>query len=262
MISEFTNKHTENLVSRLESVGLTRNDSSVFLMLHSKGEAYLGAKIALLTGIPRQYVYNSLEKLQAMGLVEEVRYKTRLKYKALPPSQITKQATKKFLEAEDIEQELRAVSKVGAEQDFEIYVGDAEVMAYERNIVRTLPLNTKQYIIGGSSDIFLQYFGDIREELEKFGSDRGLESYYIACKEEMPWPERAKEAQRAFNYRVLDILPRTVVSTVIRFDTVAMYSMVSPPLVYVIKSKRIAEDYKKHFDMLWDLAGEKTPKAF
>jgi sugar-specific transcriptional regulator TrmB len=246
------------LSTMLAPYGLTENDTKVFITLHMRGEMMLGAKIAHLSGLPRQYVYTSLEKLVSLLLIESQVEKGRKRYKAYPPSKIVRLAEKKVFEAEDIKAELSAISKVGAEQEFEVYYGDKEVVAYERNYVKTMPHNMKQYIIGGSSDIFLQYFGDINDELNAAGRERGLESYYIACKEEMPWPEIARKSQKAFHYRILDTLPRTIVSTVVRNDTVVMYSMATPPLIYSIKSKRIADDYKKHFDMLWNMA---TPSA-
>ena len=244
------------LTSMLETVGLTGNDSAVYLYLQERGSSMSGSKIAIATKLHRQYVYNSLEKLIKLGLIESIKGGARFKYKALPPVQVTKLARRKLDEAEEIERELKTISTVGAEQDFEVYMGEKAVLEYETKLMHSLPFNTKQYIIGGSSDTFIQFFGDLYNELAEVTNKKGLESYYVACKEEMPWPEEAKKAQKSFQYKVLDSLPKTAISTVVRNDTVGIYSMVSPPLIYVIKSKRVADDYKKFFDMLWDMAGE------
>ncbi len=247
----------KNLPGMLESVGLTANDSAVYIYLLESGASMTGSKIALVNGLHRQYVYNSLSKLEKMGLVEFIEDGNKLRCRALPPVQITKLAQKKLSEAEDIEKELKTISTVGAEQDFEVYMGERQVRDYETRLVENLPLNTEQYIIGGSSDIFVKFFGEQYYELALTTNKKGLKSYYIGCPEEMPWPQTCKEAHNNFDYVILDSLPRTVVSTVVRFDTVAMYSMIAPPLVYVIKSKRVADDYKKFFDMLWNMAKKK-----
>lgn len=57
-----------------------------------------------------------------------------------------------------------------------------------------------------------------------------------------------------FKYRILETLPQTIVQTAIRFDTVTLYTLGNPALVYFIKSKTVAADYKKFFDMLWNMA--------
>lgn len=244
---------TQKILPMLSDIGLTTNDSIVYLELQKRGVAFGGAKLASVLQLHRQYVYNSLLKLLSLGLVEELTIKGHRKYSALPPNQITKLARRKLDDAESLERELKSISMVGAEQDFEVYIGEKQVMDYEMNLVKNIPLNASQYIIGGSSDIFIQFFGDLYDEFADIVAERGLQSYYIACPEEMPWPEKAHQIQKSFEYKVLPNLPRTVVSTVVRFDTVVMYSMVNPPLVYVIKSKRVADDYKKFFDMLWKM---------
>jgi len=53
-------------------------------------------------------------------------------------------------------------------------------------------------------------------------------------------------------------LPQGVTHMVIRKDLVLFYSFLTPPLVYVIKSETVAENYKQFFMMLWNMA-EKNP---
>ena len=253
-----TNSANKKLTIMLESVGLTSNDSSVYLYLQERGSSISGSKIAFATKLHRQYVYNSLEKLTKLNLIESIKDGARFKYKALSPVQVTKLARRKLDEAEEIERELKTISTVGAEQDFEVYMGEKAVLEYETKLMQTLPDNTKQYIIGGSSDTFIQFFGDLYNEIAEVTSKKGLESYYVACKEEMPWPQEARKVQKSFRYKILHSLPKTAISTVVRNDTVGIYSMVTPPLIYVIKSKRVADDYKKFFDMLWEMAVSDT----
>jgi hypothetical protein len=47
-----------------------------------------------------------------------------------------------------------------------------------------------------------------------------------------------------------------VTSTVVRLNTVTIYSLAKPALVYVIKSKVVGAEYKKYFDVLWNMAGK------
>ncbi len=240
----------------LAPLGLTANDTRVYVALLERGISIGGSKLATMLDMHRQYVYNSLQKLSAMGLITVHVEKKLARYQALPPTQITKRARQELDTAEAIEQELKQISAIGAEQDFEVYAGDREVRAYETSLVNRFPAHTAQYIIGGNSDHFMEQFGDMYSDLTSTLNEKGFQTYYIACKEEVRWVETAHRAHRAFAYRVLPTMPHTVMSTAIRLDTVTLYSMAKPPLIYVIKSKRVADDYKKYFDMLWAMAGK------
>ncbi|MEK7567630.1 MAG: helix-turn-helix domain-containing protein [Patescibacteria group bacterium] len=254
-----TNKKEDNLINKklsvmLESVGLTTNDSTIYLYLLERGNSMSGSKLSIATGLHRQYVYNSLKKLEKFKLIESIRDKLRFKYRALPPLQVTKLARKKLDEAEEIEKELKLISNVGAEQDFEIYMGERQVFDFEEKVVNTLKSNSEQYIIGGASDHFIKFFGDQYKDFSGLAKDQKLHSRYVGCPEEEDWLKLAKEANPHFEYKILNTLPKTIVNTVVRFDTVTIYSFASPPLVYVIKSKIVADNYKKFFDMLWNIA--------
>ena len=85
----------EVTIKELSSFGLTENDSQVYLYLLQKGQEVAGSKLALALSLHRQYVYNSIEKLLSLHLIEKLEVGKRHVYKALPPYQITKLAKKK-----------------------------------------------------------------------------------------------------------------------------------------------------------------------
>lgn len=254
-----TNKNTlsvehKKMAVMLESLGLTLNDSTVYLYLLERGNIMGGSKLAIATKLHRQYVYNSLEKLEKLNLIEAIKDGARMKYKALPPVQVTKLARKKLDEAEMIEKELKVISGVGAEQDFEVHMGERQLFDFEERVVTILEPNSEQFIIGGASDHFIKFFGEDYREFSGIAKEQRLRSKYVGCPEEKAWLQIAQKENPYFEYRILDALPKTIVNTVIRFDTVTIYSFAKPPLVYVIKSKIVAENYKKFFDMLWNAA--------
>lgn len=249
---------TNSLHSQLEGLGLTENDSKVYIFLLERGTAFGGSKIAARLGLHRQYVHYSLQKLIEMELVEEVRVGARKAYKALPPQYLTHIAKKNLERAEKAVKELEAISAVGAEQDFEVYRGTKQVFNFEEKVVEGLRENETQYIIGGAAEAFLNFFGDEYESISRVAHAKHLYSQYVGCTgEEKLMSERVRGVfGKNFEYRMLPVLPQTIVQTVIRFDTVTLYTFGNPPLVYIIKSKTVAEDYKKLFDMLWNMAGK------
>lgn len=239
---------------RLESLGLTENDSKVYVHLLERGASVAPSKIAGRLELHRQYVHYSLGKLLGLGLVEEVPVGARTQYKALPPRYLTSLAKKQLENAELAARELEKISTLGDEQDFEIYKGTRQVFEFEEQLVHSLPQGETQYIIGGGAEAFITFFGERYEEITHVAKEHGLKAKYIGTKEELPWLERAKAANKEFEYKILDAMPKTSVQTAIRFDSVTFYSFGNPPLVYIVKSKTVYDDYKKFFDMLWAMA--------
>lgn len=241
--------HADNL----KQFGLTENDSAVYIYLLERGTAFGGAKIASRLSLHRQYVYNSLDKLVELQLVEQVVKGVRPKFQALPPQRLTHLAKKRLSEAEDTVRELDLISAVGADQDFELYRGKRQIIDWEENFVHDLPQGVTQYIIGGGVQAFLDFYGTQYEAISSIARAKGLKTFYLASPADVPLLERVHKALNAFEYRVLPHMPTTTVQTAIRLDTVTFYSLGTPPLVYVLKSKSVYEDYKKFFDMLWNM---------
>lgn len=243
-------------IGELSTFGLTENDSSVYLYLLKKGTEAAGSKIANAVGLHRQYVYNSLEKLLSLQLIENIKVGKRSVYKALPPYQLTKIAKQKLERAAELEKELNLLSSVGHEQDFEVYVGERQVDDFEITILNEMKENEVQYIIGGSTQAFMEFFDNRYEEYADIAKKKKLVSYYVGCQNDESYVHRVKKAHYQFHAKILPDLPKTLISTVVRFDTVTIYSFAKPHIVYVLKSKIVADDYKKFFDMLWNLPGK------
>lgn len=236
--------------------GLTQNDTAVYVHLIKFGDPVAVGKISIGTGLHRQYVYNSIEKLQKLKLIEELKDGKRFKYRALPLYQIEKIAKDYIEKGKEAVHELSLISAVKDEQDIEYYLGERKVMDFEENLIENLPENEVQYIIGGASEEFIRFFGKRYFEMAKVAKKKGLRSYFIGCEEERDWLGRAQKENPLFEFRILKNFPKTVVETVVRFDSVTIYNFAKPPLVYVIKSKVISQDYKKYFNMLWEMAEE------
>lgn len=249
-------KEKSPYTERLSQFGLTDNDSAIYLFLLERGEAYGGSKIAARLGIHRQYVYTSLQKLMGMELVEQVGEGPRPKYQALPPQQLAHLARKRLQDTESTVRELDLISGVGATQDFEIYRGRKQIYDFEESVVHGLKENEVQYIIGGGAETFITFYGDDYEPISAVAKAKGLTTKYVGSPAEVEWLKRAQAAVGNFDYRILPTLPKVTVQTVIRFNTVTFYSFGTPPLVYIIKSKVAFEDYKKFFEMLWDMAAK------
>lgn len=246
-----------NLVDKLGGFGLTENDSKVFLFLLEKGVHFGASKISTALKLHRQYVHNSLEKLAKLNLIEVIGEDRRKKYQAMPPSSFTKFARAKYEQAQIIEKDLLEISGVDTNQTFEVYRGKYQVTLFEERLIAEMSDNESQYIIGGCSDLFIKFFGDSYDFLAADSENKKLTSFYIGSRAELPWLERAKSLNSSFNYRILDNFPSGIINISIRFGGITMYSFGNPPIVYVLKGQEVFTQFKKFFDMLWEMAEEK-----
>jgi predicted transcriptional regulator len=249
-----TSKST--LSHALTELGLAERDADVYLFLLERGTPWAPSKVAQAISLPRQYVHLSLQRLLDLVLLEEVPAGVRRKYRALPPSYVTRMARERLIMAERTAVELEKISGIGATQDAEIYRGTRQILDFEDRLVDGLPMDCEQWGIGGGLEAFLNFFGDNYVPISRRAAEKRLVTYYLAapCEVEgLSGMVKGVFGER-FKIRVLPTLPKTLVQTAIRFDTVTLYTFGTPPLVYFLKSPTVAADYKKFFMMLWDMA--------
>jgi predicted transcriptional regulator len=242
-------------LSGLQSFGLTANESKVYVYLLERGGEVGGSKIAIGTDLHRQYVYLSLPRLINLGLVEEVPVGKLSKYKACAPGEIEKIAKMRVLEAGDLVKELQKFSKVGYEQDFEMYVGAKAIQKYEYDWVHSVREKEYQYIIGGNTEGFAEMMGETLNEYLVNETRKFITTYYIGGTREKGFYVPYISDRLDLHMRFLEKFTKNIVShMVIRKGKVLFYSFLKPELLYVIKSPIVSKNYEDFFMMLWEMA--------
>jgi predicted transcriptional regulator len=240
-----------SLHDRLIAWGLSKSEADVYLYLLQKPTESGGSKISLGTELHRQYVYLALEKLIELGLVETVNYGKRKRYKARPPHEIEKITRRRSLDASDLVYELEKISAVHNDQDFEVLQGTRAIQQYEMDYAEQVAAGESEYIIGGNANGFEQVMGDLLDEYIEIKDGKKIAVHYLGG--DSVEIERYR-TQQFFQARLLPGLPQKVTHMVIRNDEVLFFSFLTPPLVYVLKSKAVVEDYTQFFLLLWNLA--------
>jgi sugar-specific transcriptional regulator TrmB len=241
------------LIDRLISFGYSRPEAQVYLYLLERGSEAGGSKIAVGAGLHRQYVYLALPRLIEEGLVEEVSHGKQHKYMARPPSEIEKIGRRRALQAGDLARELNLVSALGNEQDFEVVQGARAIQSYEMQMLDELAEGAEECILGGASTAFASVMGDSLPEYLSVKNEKKIRVRYLGTES-----ERAHYAQIIGKYpnqefRFMPDLPQGKTHLLVRPESVAFYSFLTPPLIYVVKSKEIADHYRAFFDMLWKM---------
>lgn len=247
-----TDKFT--LSKRLVDFGLSEAEAGVYVTLLEYGRELGGSKLALLSGLHRQYVYLALPKLIAQGLIEEITHGKQSKYKARPPQVIETLGRRKAIEAGNLARELNQISNIGNEQEFEVIQGVRALQQYERNLVARADNTWECYIIGGATTGYSAILGDALDEHLDEMREKKLSVKYIGSDDEREFYEQYVGTFTNQEFRFLKKLPKGITHLVVRQDSVSFYTFLNPPLVYVVKSPVIAQNYKDFFMMLWEMA--------
>jgi predicted transcriptional regulator len=249
--------------NELVSLGLSERDAHVYLYLLRRGASLGGTKIALGTTLHRQHIYLSLENLIERGLVEKVTHGKQFRYKAVSPKEIEKMARRKYLQAGMLADELLKESPVGHDQDFEVLVGEKAIRQHQMDFVREAEEGETQYIIGGSAPEFIDLMGDDYDEMLRIQAQKKFVTHYIGHRSEQssltPYQE---ESGINFYAKLLSEMPQGLPQFTVRRNTLEFYALSgTPQILYVIKSKHVADSYRAFFKMFWGMISETSTKS-
>jgi sugar-specific transcriptional regulator TrmB len=244
------------LIEKLVTFGFSRIEASIYMYLLQKGIETGGSKIALGAGFHRQYVYLALPKLVEQGLVEEIPHGKQSKYKARTPQVIETLGRKKALIAGDLARELNLISSIGNEQDFEVLQGKRAIQEYELQYANRADFEEEEYIIGGASSSYAELMDEVLDEYLLIKEKSKIRVKYLGTVDERPFYDDYIGKFENQEYRFMQKLPKGKTHMLIRKDSVSFFSFLNPPLVYIVKSTVIAENYKQFFMMLWEMANE------
>ncbi len=256
MTNRKSQRESSPLADALTAWGLLKSEAEVYLYLLQKSDESGGSKIAIGTGLHRQYVYVALEKLMGMNLVEAVTFGKHKKYKARSPLEIEKITRKRSIAANDLVYELNKISAIHNDQDFEVLQGAKQIQQFEMDYAYESEKGEEEFIIGGHSKGFTDLMGDQLEEYLEEKDKKSIKVHYLGSENERALYEKTILSRSNQERRFMKDLPQGVTHMVIRKGSVLFYSFLTPPLVYVIKSETVAENYKQFFMMLWNMAGK------
>lgn len=255
-LSPQDNSESSALLEKLVSFGFSQTEATIYLYLLKKGAETGGSKIAVGTGLHRQYIYLALPKLIQDGLVEEIAYGKQSKYKARTPQVIETLGRKKALEAGDLARELNLISSIGNEQDFEILQGKRAIQEYELQYALLSGMEEEECIIGGASSSYADLMDEVLDEYLDIKEKNKTGVKYLGTEDERPFYQKYIGQFDNQEYRFMKKLPKGKTHMLIRKDSVSFFTFLNPPLVYIVKSPVVADNYKQFFMMLWEMGEE------
>jgi sugar-specific transcriptional regulator TrmB len=254
-MSENFDQIEENIVKELQRFDLTEKDARVYLALLPRRDVG-SSKIILATKLHKQFVYNSLAKLETLGLAKHVIQKGRKKFSANTPKRITSILDEKRLLAQTLVRQLQEKYIGAHEQDVEIFQGDSAFISHQMDLQEKSPENSEVRVIACETERFGEIFKkeDIWDEYENRRVKKNILVRYIGAPSQREVLKKREEDEKLFTYRILPGHSIGIVDTDIWHDNVTLNIFGNPVLSISITGQEIADGYRKFFETLWNLS--------
>lgn len=235
-------------VEPLRRMGMSESDTKIYLSLLKLGKSNV-SQLAEESGVHRTNIYTILDKLKEMGLVSYFHEDNRMKFRASDPKNLLNYLKENKEAIQDLIPDLQKIhDSVSEKVGVEILRGEKGMKSAMNDIVRT-----------GKGVIGFGIAGQLREYMPIFAKQwiRDMKKYKI--KNRYIYVEGSEFIHPQWNVRTLPREFSTHVSTQIYGNKILIAIWEPTKLAIVIKSQKVADNYRRHFELLWNIA--KIPKA-
>jgi len=236
----------------LEKLGFSPHEATIYLALIDIGQTGAG-EIVKKTGLHRNIVYETLDKLVSKRLATKFTKQKVAQYQATDPKRIVSNLKSSLDIADMIVPELATRAQI--KQDVVIYEGLEGFRTYNLNALSEIKTGGTQYILGSVGDLWYELMGEQYRKYERLRLKKKITWQMIAYEESV----RDRSLVGAHKLIKVKIIPRnlsTPANMHIWEDRVALQMVVEPYTVVEIKNKALAEAYLNYFNLLWE-QGEK-----
>lgn len=238
----------------LKEIGLSNNESKIYETLVRKGSLSI-QQISNKSKVHRRNAYDSLSKLEEKGLVSEYFSKREKIYKAIDPSRLLDLLKEKENKLNEVVPNLqKEYNEKSEENEAYFYKGIEGFKNYLKLILETKEtvyfIGAKAFWLDKRLQFFLPHFDKERKKLGiKF---KHLFDYEVKYEK----PEILNLVGKPYKFLPKKYSSNTSIdifgSYVVTFVGVKPGQLPEEPLMFVLKSKKLAEGYKKFFQFMWN----------
>ena len=240
---------------KLQELGLTENESLIYLFLLKKGETTTGS-IIKETQIANSRVYESLNSLIGKGLVSYNVQKDGKHFQAESPTKFNEIEEQRKKKIQELIPQLNSLkNSEQKETTTAVYEGFEGFKTAFKKIIDDCPAGGKIDIMGFTEPKYSS------ESLKLFLDNINLKCVQKKQKlrfilDEAGGVWQGKEREK-IKYNEVKYLPKGYITPAamdIFEDYVYIFLWEEKPFVFMIKNKMIAESFKAYFNVLWSIA--------
>ena len=232
----------------LTNVGLSDAEARIYYTVLQRGSASV-KEIAQDSGFHRTNIYDVLDKLKEKGLITFYKVGKTTIYKAADPENLSAYLKEKQLFLDALMPDLKKLQGLNQEEiEVEVFKGAEGMKASWRDMIKE-----KKTLYGYGVG------GQLREHLPEFAQQFLRDIKQFKIKYYGIYVKAQREPPHGF-YTEVRYVPQEMSSPVATFiygDKVNI-NIWEPMLVaIVVKSHDVAETYRRHFKLLWELAAKR-----
>lgn len=244
----------------LQELGLSLNEAKVYEAMLRSGEASV-QELSLKSGVHRRNVYDALAKLAEKGLATEVFVHGEKRFCAIDPTRLLDILKEKEERVTAILPALQATLATGEEkEEAYVYRGIEGFKNYFRDILETEEavrfIGAKAFWLDPRLQHALVRFQ--RERKKKGIEFRHLFDHDVKRKA----PQILKAVGKPYRFLPAAYSSPTAIDIfgpyVVTFVGLSPGKLPEEPVMFVLKSRRLADGYRTFFDFMWDACGEKA----
>lgn len=239
------------IIEDLKELGLSGNEARVYVALLEVGPSTTGP-IIKKTGLYRVIVYDTLEKLLQLGLVNYSIKKNRKQFEAENPKKIMELLKNKEILAKSIVKNLLSIKKENyLEQGAFVYEGWNGIKSAQENYFKEMKKNKGgEYLMVGASrelhkklDAFFNYFHERRSKMNVPAK--------LLFNENNKQFGKLKTLYKPVQVRFMpkSLITPSWISTYL--DMVLIGVTEDVPMAFFIRNKAVAESYRQYFYFMW-----------
>lgn len=239
------------MIEKLQELGLTKNEATVYMALLILQSAGAG-DIIKDTKLHRHIVYTALESLTSKKLIVRSGKAGLSKFRIIDPEIFETNALKQVDIAKLVMQEVRSYQTGKVEQDIVVYDTLEDIKNYELNHLLQLPNQSTISILGvlgekwmqiNGEEFFLRYIEVCRK--------KQIKNQWIGFFPTQQESDLSKKYSDVLEYRYITGPSLTVSSFEITPFAISLRNYSSNPSVIEIRNQELRGDYQKYFDEIW-----------
>lgn len=234
--------------AELKELDLTDNEIKIYLVLLEHG-ALNPTKLAEKTGLHRSYIYDTLERLLDRGIINTVLIDNKKHYQPVDPKALREIFELKLRQLDAILPQLSGLFESTKEETrIELHRGKRVYRTLIKDLLANIKKNDVVCLLGVDENILetvepiylKQYFNIIR--------DKNVKEKIIIARGGKRLDEEHLE------YREIDPKYLDETTVVIYQSKVFIFIWGVPYYLIIIESPKVANTYKKQFNLLWNTA--------
>jgi HTH-type transcriptional regulator, sugar sensing transcriptional regulator len=230
------------MIEELKEIGLTNNESKVYLALLDLGPSLAGG-VSRKTGMHRRTVYDTTEMLIKKGLIGYILKNNRRYFEVSNPNRFMEIINEKEnLMKPVVEELLEKYNGVKEKQETNFYKGKAGLKTIFED-----QLNYKDILILGASPKAYEVLQFYFKWYDKKRKSKKIKTRIIA------YDKKVKRIPLA-DIRYLPQKYESPVAVNIYGNNVAIILWAIEPIVIAIRSKEIADAYRNYFELMWKMS--------